>query len=99
MPWEHQNLARSLLHFLSFDAHARIYAVAGFHTGRAKLAPFFDVAKEEGLELEHIQEVDIDGNIRSWAKMRDGGKENVTERKRWLVVAILKRRSQSPEPA
>lgn len=96
MPWAHQDLARSMLHFLSPQPHARVYAVAGFHTGRAKLAPFFDVIVEEGLEIEHIQEVDVLGNSRPWLPVRDGGAENVTERKRWLVIAILKRSESRP---
>lgn len=91
MPWEHRNLARSMLRSLSAATHARIYAVAAFHTGRAKLAPFFDVVGEEGLLIETIQEIDVLGNTRPWQKIRDDGKENVTERKRWLVVAVLKR--------
>jgi len=93
MPWQHQNLARSMLHFLSTDdPDARVYAVGGFHTGRAKLAPFFDVAEQEGLEVEFIQEEDVTGNVRPWAKERDGGREDVTGRKRWLVTARLKRK-------
>ena len=51
-----------MLHFLSAgDPDARVYAVGGFHTGRAKLAPFFDVAEQEGLEVEFIQEEDVTG--------------------------------------
>lgn len=80
-----------MLHFLSLRENARVYAVAGFHTGRAKLAPFFDVAQDEGLEIESVAEVDVAGVERSWLTERDGGKENVSERKRWLVVAVLKR--------
>lgn len=92
MPWQHQNLARSMLHFLSDEPNARVYVLAGFHTGRAKLAPFFEVAEEEGLEVDGIQEIDVAGNMRPWTKEREGGREDVTERKRWLVVAKLKRR-------
>ena len=93
MPWQHQNLARSMLLFLSEDdPSARVYAIGGFHTGRAKLAPFFDVAEQEGLEVEFIQEEDVEGNVRPWMKERDGGREDVTGRKRWLVTARLRRR-------
>ena len=95
MPWEHHNLARSMLHFLSDKEGSKVYAVAGFHTGRAKLAPFFDVVEEEGLQVEDLHEVDVQGNKRPWAKVRDNGKENVSERKRWLAVAILKRAKPS----
>ncbi|KAI7146702.1 hypothetical protein KC343_g12188, partial [Hortaea werneckii] len=70
-----------------------IYAIAGFHTGRRKLAPFFTVAVEQGLELEDIFEEDGEGNRREWQAERDGGREDPTERKKWLVIATLKRRN------
>ncbi|SLM35595.1 S-adenosyl-L-methionine-dependent methyltransferase-like [Lasallia pustulata] len=90
MPYEHHTLAQSMFHFLSRDEEARVWVMAGFHTGRAKLAPFFDVVEEEGLEIESIWERDVDGNEREWKAERDGGKEDVTGRKRWLVIAVLK---------
>ncbi|RMX81989.1 hypothetical protein D0869_06394 [Hortaea werneckii] len=93
MPGQHLNLVRSMLHFLTLDPGGRIYAIAGFHTGRRKLAPFFTVAVEQGLELEDIFEEDGEGNRREWQTERDGGREDPTERKKWLVIATLKRRS------
>lgn len=92
MPGQHLNLVRSMLHFLTLDPGGRIFVVAGFHTGRAKLAGFFDVAVEEGLEVEEIYEEDAEGARRAWEKERDGGREDHTERKKWLVIARLKRR-------
>ncbi|CAD0051087.1 unnamed protein product [Aureobasidium pullulans] len=91
MPWQHENLASSMLHFLSDDPEARVLAMGGFHTGRAKLAAFFDVASEKGLEVQEIYEEDDQGNRREWVKEKDGGRENVTERKKWLTIAILRR--------
>lgn len=82
-----------MLHFLSTDGEGRVFAVAGFHTGRAKLAGFFDVAVAEGLEVEEIYEENSDGERREWVKERDGGLEDTNERKRWLVIAILKRKT------
>lgn len=41
---------------------------------------------------EHIYEEDADGTRRAWAKSRDGDAEDPTERKKWLVIAILKKR-------
>lgn len=91
MPWEHDNLARSMLHFLSPAPDARVFVMAGFHTGRAKLAPFFERAvPQEGLEVEEIWEMDADGKRRVWEPER--AEEPVGERKRWLVVARLRRR-------
>ena len=92
MQSQHVNLARSMLHFLTQEPEGRIFMTSGFHTGRAKLAAFFDVAIEEGLEVEDIFEEDADGVKREWANEKDGGRENPTERKRWLVVARLRRR-------
>ena len=80
-----------MLHFLTHDADGRVFIVAGFHTGRARLASFFDIAVEEGLQIEEIYEEDVEGKRREWMKEQDKGRENVTERKRWLVVARLKR--------
>ncbi|CAD0090934.1 unnamed protein product, partial [Aureobasidium vineae] len=90
MPWEHENLAASMLHFLSDSPDARVLAIGGFHTGRAKLAAFFDVAAEKGLEVQEIYEEDAEGVRREWVKEKDGGRENVTERKKWLTIAILR---------
>ncbi|OCK75151.1 hypothetical protein K432DRAFT_386363 [Lepidopterella palustris CBS 459.81] len=93
MPSEHHNLARSMLHFLSPSPHARVFVIAGFHTGRAKLAPFFNEAVgEEGLEIEEIFEMDADGKRREWLAEQDGGREDHGERIKWLVVSRLRRR-------
>jgi predicted nicotinamide N-methyase len=96
MPWEHENLAKSMLHFLADTPDARIYCIAGFHTGRAKVAPFFEeVVPAQGLEVEEIYEMDADGQRRPWAKERDGGQEDMGERKKWLIVSRLRRAVQS----
>lgn len=93
MPWEHDNLALSMVHFLSPDPNARIYVIAGFHTGRAKMAPFIEEAVPKvGLEVEVVFEMDAEGRRREWAAERDGGREDVAGRKKWLVVARLKRK-------
>jgi hypothetical protein len=92
MPWEHENLAKSMLHFLSDSPDARVLCIAGFHTGRAKVAPFFEeVVPEQGLAVEEIFEMNADGKRRPWATERDGGREDIGERKKWLVMARLKR--------
>lgn len=81
-----------MLYFLADTPNARILCIAGFHTGRAKVAPFFEeVVSQQGLEVEEIYEMDADGGRRPWAKERDGGAENIGERKKWLVVARLRR--------
>lgn len=89
---EHENLVRSMLHFLAETPNARIFCIAGFHTGRAKVAPFFEeVIPQNGLVVEEIYEVNIEGVRRPWARERDDGTENIGERKKWLVVARIRR--------
>ncbi|KAL7942972.1 hypothetical protein V8C42DRAFT_330937 [Trichoderma barbatum] len=91
MPWQHQNLRRSIGYFLKKTASARAWVVAGFHTGRPKMAGFFDakaLREEGGVEVERMWERDCDGVEREWDSERE---DDVTERKRWLVVCVLKR--------
>jgi nicotinamide N-methyltransferase len=92
MVGEHESLVESMLHFLSRDEDAQVWVMAGFHTGRAKVAAFFDTAVDMGLKISKIYERDVEGHERAWARERDRGREDVTERMRWLVVAILKRK-------
>ncbi len=90
MPLQHKNILRSIRWFLT--SQGRAWVVAGFHTGRQKMSGFYEesVLKEAGLEIDRIWERDCEGNERDWVV--DRGVENVTERKRWLVIGILKRR-------
>ena len=92
MPQQHRNLARSMVHFLSTAKEAqdggRVFVVAGFHTGRAKVAGFLETAEEEGLVVERIEEMDVEGRRREWRQVREG--EDLGERKRWVVVAVLR---------
>jgi len=91
MPWQHENLQRSIAWFLGDDGTSRAWVVAGFHTGREKMRGFFDAEalKEVGLEVERIWERDCDGVDRAW--VWDRGFEDPTVRKRWLVIAVLRR--------
>lgn len=69
------------------------YVIAGFHTGRAKMAPFFDPEgmREDGLVVERIWERNAEGGEREWRDDRGEEDKDVTARKRWLVVAIVRR--------
>lgn len=96
MTGQHHSLAQSMLHYLSFDVDARVWVVAGFHTGRASIASFFKVAAEAGLETEEIWERDVDRNDREWKEERDCATEDITTLKKWLVVAILRRKAPLP---
>lgn len=90
MPWQHANLMKSISWFLK--PHGKAWVVAGFHTGRAKMAKFYgeELLSEHGLELESIVERDPNGHERAW--VFDRGIEDVSERKRWLVISVLKKK-------
>lgn len=92
MPHQHSNLLRSMVHFLTTDPGGRIFVTSGFHTGRANLAKFFDAMEETVLMVEQIYEEDTAGVREEWSKERDGSQEDATGRKRWLLIARLKRR-------
>ncbi|AEO63245.1 uncharacterized protein THITE_2108210 [Thermothielavioides terrestris NRRL 8126] len=91
MPWQHENLRRSVAWFLGEDEGARAWVIAGFHTGRDKMSSFFaeEALAAVGLEVEHLWERDCNGQDRAWAW--DRGVEDLGERKRWLAVGVLRR--------
>lgn len=96
MSGQHQALAASMLHFLSIEVDARVWLIAGFHTGRANVASFFETGKEAGLEVDVAWEMDVDGNEREWTGEQKAGNDDIVERKRWLLVAILRRTHHLP---
>lgn len=78
-------------HFLSADPGARVWVVAGWHTGKRKVAGFFETARQRArLEVERRWEVDTDMRSREWVEPGDGSEENSGDRNRWMVVAVLK---------
>ncbi|OJJ39008.1 hypothetical protein ASPWEDRAFT_49093 [Aspergillus wentii DTO 134E9] len=96
---QHENLVRTMLWFLAPNPDAAVWVVAGFHTGRAIVAGFFETAVQLGLVIERIYERDLNsvteegGEVRrEWVPEREG--EGIENRKRWCVVAVLKRPSQ-----
>jgi hypothetical protein len=91
MPWQHGNLRKSIAWFLKEGDESRAWVVAGFHTGREKMRGFFEdeELREVGLETESIWEMDCDGVEREW--VWDRGREDENMRKRWLVIAVLRR--------
>lgn len=90
MTWEHENLVKSMLHFLDDSPTSRVIVVAGLHTGRQKMANFWDVAVKS-FDINTIKERDIDGIEREYKA--DRGVEDVIERKRWLIIGTLKKKS------
>jgi predicted nicotinamide N-methyase len=91
MPWQHDNLRRSIAWFLGEGEDARAWVLAGFHTGRDKAGAFFkkETLAEVGLEVEHLWERDCEGEDRELSL--DRGVDDLSERKRWLAVGVLKR--------
>lgn len=91
MPWQHANLHKSIAFFLKQTPSARCWVVAGFHTGREKMKGFYEAEPLEavGLEVEHIWERDCNGEERPWRSLVEDD-DDVSMRKRWLVVASLK---------
>jgi hypothetical protein len=108
MKSQHENLVRTVLWFLAtkstssdgnvdggFQRDGRVWLVAGFHTGRAIIASFFETAVQMGLEIEDIYERDLNageeaGEVRrDWMPFREG--EGPANRTRWCVVAVLRR--------
>ncbi|KAI5458408.1 hypothetical protein BGZ63DRAFT_362432 [Mariannaea sp. PMI_226] len=89
MPWQHVNLHLSIAHFLRKTPQARCWVVAGFHTGREKMKGFYEAEalRKVGLSVEYIWERDCNGEERAWETDRE---DDITIRKRWLVVASLK---------
>lgn len=80
-------------HFLSSDGGARVWVVAGWHTGKRKVAGFFRTARERArLEVEGRWEVDTDFRAREWVEPGKGewGEESLGDRNRWMVVAVLR---------
>ncbi|TDZ21443.1 hypothetical protein Cob_v005650 [Colletotrichum orbiculare MAFF 240422] len=98
--WGELEDAFSVAHNHAFDrvfvpdhsAEARCWFVAGFHTGRPMMRASVEEASltDAGSEVQRIWELDCDGEEREW--MWDRGIEDVTVRKRWLIVGILKRK-------
>lgn len=95
MAAEHVNLTRTMQWFLA--PGGKVWIVAGFHTGRAIVADFFQTAVENGLVVERIYERDLVDRLedgaeirRDWVPVREG--EGLDNRRRWCVVAVLKRK-------
>ena len=89
---EHSNLLKTLDHFLAPVNTARIWLIAGFHTGRDVVKLFLDLTFRAGFEIEKIWEQDTHGKKRPWSRCRKGLHNDIDERRKWLLVTILRRR-------
>ncbi|OBT51478.1 hypothetical protein VE04_07746 [Pseudogymnoascus sp. 24MN13] len=92
MPSQHKELMKSIAWFLNPGGKA--WVVSGFHSGREKMAGFYNAAllTEHGMEVESIVERDPEGREREWVTERKFEGVTDTERKRWLVISVLRKR-------
>lgn len=79
LPEQHENIARSMAHFLEKSEKAEVWVVSGFFLRRKKLAGFFDIARREGLDVREVFEQNAVGDRREWMVDRgvDDGKDTV----------------------
>ena len=97
MDKQHEPLRASVAHFLADGGQA--WVTAGFHTGRERVASFLRRVADQGLVLERVWEIDVNGEMRAWAELRKG--EGVLESRRWCMLAVLRRRGPNevtPDP-
>jgi EEF1A N-terminal glycine/lysine methyltransferase len=72
------------------SANARIYLVAGLHTGRYTLQAFMDLVHEYGLDFAEITEKEVKGaKMRPWCVGRHN-QEDEKERRRWVLWMVLR---------
>lgn len=86
----HLLFLESLCKTLRRSGDARIYLVAGLHTGRYTLQAFMDAVPGYQLEFEDIVERAVSGSEgRSW-DVEHQENEDEKERRRWVVWMVLK---------
>lgn len=96
MNGEHDNLVKTFNHFLAPSKDARVWLIAGFHTGRDVVRSFLQATFRGGFEAEKLWEQDTYGNIRPWKSRRSAFHNDIDERRKWLLITILKRRDFDP---
>ncbi|KAF8585439.1 hypothetical protein K439DRAFT_1632709 [Ramaria rubella] len=98
-PDQHLPFCQTLSRVLKRDSQARIYLVAGLHTGRWTISRFLDKLAQFDLVIEFMTERKVDGTFdlevtnsasfeREWQVERDG--EGEDERRKWVVWIVLK---------
>ena len=86
---QHENIARSMAHFLAESEDAEVWVVSGFFLGREKLAGFFDIARREGLVVREVFEQNGVGDRREWIVERTEEDEKEVFEQGWLLVGVL----------
>ena len=89
-PELHALFLQTLQILLRRTADARIYLVAGLHTGRYTLQAFMKAVENFGFSLESVGERAVSGHeTRLWDVNRAEGEED-KERRRWVIWMIIK---------
>jgi len=95
-PEHHLSFCHTLSCVLRRTSDARIYLVAGLHTGRWTVQRFLEKLTPFSLEVDEVYERKADNvfdsdapqeSLRPWEPDRD---EDETERRRWVVWIVLK---------
>ena len=69
---------------------ARIYLVAGLHTGRYTLQSFIDTLDGYGLEIEDAVEREVSGCCQRAWRVERVDREEEKERRRWMLWMKIK---------
>jgi nicotinamide N-methyltransferase len=97
----HTPFCQTLSRVLRRNTEARIYLVAGLHTGRWTIRRFLEKLEEFGLVADQVKERKVDNTFdydpndpicglpeRGWAVEREGEEES--ERRNWIVWIVVK---------
>lgn len=86
----HDVFTQTLCMTLRRSSDARIYLVAGLHTGRYTIQSFLRTLIGAGLEVEEATERDVGGSgRRAWGVERADG-ETEQDRRRWVIWMVLR---------
>jgi len=89
-PTSHAGFLESLQLALKKSAEARVYLVAGLHTGRYTLRTFMKLVSEYNFVLLDVTEREVKGDaVRNWDVDRQET-EDERERRRWVIWMTLK---------
>jgi len=89
-PESHSDLVSTFLMTLRRSSTARVYIIAGLHTGRYTVQSFYETVQKMGLEIESATEREVVGmGQRDWNVLHAEG-EDERERRKWIIWMSLK---------
>lgn len=89
-PESHSILVSTFLMTLRRSSTARVYLIAGLHTGRYTVQSFYETVQKMGLEIESATEREVIGTgQRDWDVTHAEG-EDERERRKWIIWMALK---------